>query len=100
MVISGHASRPDVLRSSEVVSMLLDDDEMRTKRMALRPCLRPPDGRAVREKQEVKKRWDDKRGRKTKAKTAGAAATHTPQSTAAPSPAVTAPPGRMRVVEE
>ena len=35
MVITGHASRPDVLRSSEVVSMLLDDAEMEAKRLML-----------------------------------------------------------------
>jgi DNA helicase INO80 len=32
MVISGGNFRPDVLRPKEVVSLLLDDDEMEAKR--------------------------------------------------------------------
>lgn len=35
MVISGGSFRPDVLKPKEVVSLLLDDDEMEKKRESL-----------------------------------------------------------------
>ena len=35
MVISGGNFRPDVLRPKEVVSLLLDDDEMEAKRESI-----------------------------------------------------------------